>query len=175
MISDMVTSRALMPAPTTRNAKSLAVNIPAIRSSSSVTRTQSSLLAAMSCAASATVVFGLIWRAWLGFRARTVPGGALRVCRARGAFPFFLLRSASIFFLMACSSLLALGSDLASGHIERPHPASTAFGGLRSALRFHSRCAWWSFETPVSDGGCSRGYFQTQALDFSLAHDLGCL
>lgn len=127
MISEMVTSLALMPAPTTRKAKSLAVNIPAILSSSSVTSTQSSRFAAISCAASATVVFGLIWRAWLGLRARTVPGGAFLVCRARGAPPFFLLRSASSLFRMACPLSAELNAFEKTG--ASPHPASSASAG----------------------------------------------
>lgn len=101
MISSMVTFCAFFPPPTTRNAKSFAVKIPATWSSSSVTKTQSSLLAAMSCAASATDVEAEIWSAGLGFRARTVPGGALRVGRTRPAGFFFLFRSVSILRRMA--------------------------------------------------------------------------
>src|SRR4051794_7054219 len=47
---------------------------------------------------------GLIWRAWLGFRASTVPGGALREpLDFVGAF-LFLLRSASILRRIAWES-----------------------------------------------------------------------
>ena len=101
MISATETSRAFRPIPTTRNARSLAVKIPEMRSLSSVTNTQSSLLAAISWAASAILMVGLIWRAWLGFSASTVPGGALReLLDFAGAF-LFLLRSASILRRMA--------------------------------------------------------------------------
>lgn len=102
MISAMVMLAAFWPAPTTRKARSFAVKMPEILSSSSVTSTQSSRLAAMSWAASETVVAGLIWRAGLGLRARTVPGGALREWRARLArWCFFLERSLSSFLRMA--------------------------------------------------------------------------
>jgi hypothetical protein len=96
----------------TRNAKSLAVNIPLRPSSSSTTRTQSVRLAAQSWLASATVILSGTVNAWLGFKAATVPFAAL-------AFPpflflepgpcavemvLFLASSDSIFLRMACCS-----------------------------------------------------------------------
>src|SRR5205823_1754275 len=61
--------------PTTLKAKSLAVNIPDKASSSSVTKTQSTRFAAISCDASITKVLSLIVKAGDGFSELTVSFG----------------------------------------------------------------------------------------------------
>lgn len=80
---------------------------------------------------------GLICRAGLGFRARTVPGGALRVCRARPDRCFFLERSLSslrrMAYMVLCTLTIQNFQHTADDVQNRvvPHRAWTASAGWR--------------------------------------------
>ncbi len=99
---------ASKPSPTTRKAKSLAVNIPDKCSSLSITSTQSARLAAISCDASTTKALSLTVNACDGLSDATVP---LAPVAGRCGFPrlfsdvlfvrLFLLNSCSTFFRIA--------------------------------------------------------------------------